>query len=131
MPMPGNTAAAGVVRMGAEIGDNGSTSFPSRKWRGAGTANSNRSGWGSLGPIFTPWGAHRARVYVSVTPSLTPNPSTFLVMGHLFLAIFLIVFGANMLFALSLPLWVLGVLAVIAGVLLLGERLGIGGSRKS
>jgi hypothetical protein len=50
-------------------------------------------------------------------------------MGHLFLAIFLIVFGANMLFQLSLPLWVLGVLAVIPGVLLLVERLG--GSRKS
>ena len=50
-------------------------------------------------------------------------------MGHLFLAIFLIVFGANMLFALSLPLWVLGALAAIAGVLLLVERFG--GSRKS
>lgn len=50
-------------------------------------------------------------------------------MGHLFLAIFLLVFGLNMLFALSLPLWVLGVLAVIAGVLLLLERFGF--SRKS
>jgi hypothetical protein len=49
-------------------------------------------------------------------------------MAHLFLAIFLIVFGANMLFALSLPLLVLGVLAVIPGVLLLVERMR--GSRK-
>jgi uncharacterized membrane protein HdeD (DUF308 family) len=44
-------------------------------------------------------------------------------MAHLFLAIFLIVFGVNMLFALSLPLWVLGVLALIPGVLLLVERM--------
>lgn len=50
-------------------------------------------------------------------------------MGHLFLAIFLLVFGVNMLFQLSLPLWVLGVLAVIPGILLLVERFG--GSRKS
>lgn len=43
-------------------------------------------------------------------------------MAHLFLAIFLIVFGVNMLFALSLPLWLLGVLAIIPGVLLLVGR---------
>ena len=49
-------------------------------------------------------------------------------MGHLFLAIFLIVFGVNMLFQLSLPLWILGVLAVIPGVLLLIERFS--GARK-
>ena len=63
-----------------------------------------------------------------LTSPLNPVPSTYLVMGHLFLAIFLIVFGVNMLFALSLPLWVLGVLAVIPGILLLIERLG--GARK-
>jgi hypothetical protein len=57
-----------------------------------------------------------------------PSVFGFPVMAHLFLAIFLIVFGVNMLFALSLPLWVLGVLAVIPGVLLLAERMG--GSRK-
>ena len=43
-------------------------------------------------------------------------------MAHLFVALFLIVFGLNMLFALSLPLWVLGSLGLIAGVLLLLER---------
>ena len=43
-------------------------------------------------------------------------------MAHIFVAIFLIVFGLNMLFGLGLPLWVLGSLAVIAGVLLLLER---------
>ncbi|MEO7414429.1 MAG: hypothetical protein ABIZ81_13840 [Opitutaceae bacterium] len=47
-------------------------------------------------------------------------------MGHLFLAIFLILFGIQMLFALTLPLWVLGALAVIAGILLLAERFGMG-----
>ena len=43
-------------------------------------------------------------------------------MAHIFLAIFLIVFGLNMLFALSLPLWLLGTLAIIPGVLLLLGR---------
>jgi hypothetical protein len=51
-------------------------------------------------------------------------------MAHLFVAIFLLVFGLNMLFALSIPLWILGVLAVIAGVLLLAERFGLGSGRK-
>lgn len=66
-----------------------------------------------------------------VHPNASLNPSTqpTLSMGHLFLAIFLLVFGVNMLFQLSLPLWVLGALAVIAGVLLLIERFS--GSRKS
>jgi uncharacterized membrane protein HdeD (DUF308 family) len=45
-------------------------------------------------------------------------------MANLFLAIFLIVFGVNMLFALSLPLWLLGTLALIPGVLLLVGRFG-------
>ncbi|HEU5081560.1 MAG TPA: hypothetical protein VFT72_20270 [Opitutaceae bacterium] len=45
-------------------------------------------------------------------------------MAHIFVAIFLIVFGLNMLLGLSLPLWILGALAVIAGVLLLVERFG-------
>ncbi len=51
-------------------------------------------------------------------------------MAHIFLAIFLIVFGLNMLFGLALPLWILGVLAVIAGVLLLVERMGVRIDRK-
>jgi hypothetical protein len=42
-------------------------------------------------------------------------------MAHIFLAIFLIVFGLNMLLGLSLPLWLLGILALIAGILLLLE----------
>jgi hypothetical protein len=51
-------------------------------------------------------------------------------MAHIFVAIFLIVFGLNMLFALSIPLWILGSLAVIAGILLLAERFGLGVVRK-
>ena len=45
-------------------------------------------------------------------------------MAHIFLAIFLILFGINMLVGVTLPLWLLGALAVIAGVLLLVERFG-------
>lgn len=51
-------------------------------------------------------------------------------MGHVFLAIFLLVFGLNMLFGLALPVWVSGVLAVIAGVLLLVERFNVRIDRK-
>ena len=39
-------------------------------------------------------------------------------MAHLFLALFLVVFGLNLLFGLSIPIWVTGLLALIAGVLL-------------
>ncbi|MGD1030770.1 MAG: hypothetical protein ABSA05_06470 [Opitutaceae bacterium] len=46
-------------------------------------------------------------------------------MAHLFLALFLIVFGLNLLFGLSIPLWVTGLLAVIAGVLLVMEHFQI------
>lgn len=43
-------------------------------------------------------------------------------MAHIFVALFLIVFGLNILLGLSIPLWIVGTLAVIAGVLLLLER---------
>lgn len=46
-------------------------------------------------------------------------------MAHIFLAIFLLVFGLNMLIGLTIPLWILGLLAVIAGVLLLLERYNV------
>lgn len=39
-------------------------------------------------------------------------------MANLFLALFLLVFGLNLLFGLSIPIWVTGLLAVIAGALL-------------
>ena len=47
-------------------------------------------------------------------------------MAHIFLAVFLIVFGLNIVVGLNLPVWVLGVLALIAGVLLIAERFGFG-----
>jgi len=46
-------------------------------------------------------------------------------MAHLFLALFLIVFGLNLLFGLSIPFWVTGLLALIAGVLLVMEHFQI------
>ncbi len=51
-------------------------------------------------------------------------------MAHIFLAIFLVVFGLNILLGIAMPPWVLGVLALIAGILLLAERFGFG-PRKS
>lgn len=51
-------------------------------------------------------------------------------MAQLFLALFLIVFGLNVLFGLSLPFWVTGLLALIAGVMLVMERFGVNVTRK-
>jgi len=51
-------------------------------------------------------------------------------MAHLFLAIFLLVFGLNLLFGLSIPMWVIGVLAVIAGVLLVMDHFRVRMDRK-
>jgi len=42
-------------------------------------------------------------------------------MSRPFLALFLIVFGLNVLFGLSIPMWVIGVLALIAGILVAME----------
>lgn len=51
-------------------------------------------------------------------------------MAHLFLAVFLLVFGLNILFGLSLPLWVVGLLACIAGGLLIMEHFRLRLNRK-
>jgi uncharacterized membrane protein HdeD (DUF308 family) len=51
-------------------------------------------------------------------------------MAHIFLALFLLVFGLNLLFGLSIPLWVTGLLAIIAGALLIMERFGVRVDRK-
>jgi hypothetical protein len=51
-------------------------------------------------------------------------------MAHLILALFLIVFGLNILIGLSLPLWVIGSLAVVAGVLLVLEHFRVRVDRK-
>jgi uncharacterized membrane protein HdeD (DUF308 family) len=55
-----------------------------------------------------------------VAGNTTPIP-----MAHIFLAIFLLVFGLNILLGLSMPVWILGVLALIAGILLIIERFGV------
>lgn len=51
-------------------------------------------------------------------------------MAHLFLAIFLLVFGLNILIGLSIPMWVIGTLAVVAGVLLVLEHFRVRVDRK-
>lgn len=42
-------------------------------------------------------------------------------MAKIMLALFLVVFGLNLLFGLSIPIWVTGVLALVSGVMLLME----------
>lgn len=54
------------------------------------------------------------------TVDVTPHPA----MAHLFLAVFLLLFGLNVLLGLAMPAWIIGVCATIAGVLLLAERFG-------
>lgn len=51
-------------------------------------------------------------------------------MANLALAIFLLVFGLNAVLGLSLPVWVLGALALVAGALLLADRLRTGADRR-
>jgi hypothetical protein len=46
-------------------------------------------------------------------------------MSRLLLALFLLVFGLNLLFGLSIPIWVTGLLALTAGVMLLLEHFNI------
>ena len=47
-----------------------------------------------------------------------PRPT----MAHIFVALFLLVFGLNLILGLGFPQWLTGSLALIAGVLLLMER---------
>jgi uncharacterized membrane protein HdeD (DUF308 family) len=51
-------------------------------------------------------------------------------MARLILALFLLVFGLNLLIGLSIPMWVTGLLAIIAGVLLVMEHFRIRVDRK-
>jgi uncharacterized membrane protein HdeD (DUF308 family) len=46
-------------------------------------------------------------------------------MAKIFLALFLIVFGLNLIFGLSIPIWVTGILALIAGVMLIMEHFSV------
>ena len=58
------------------------------------------------------------------------NPAENPPMAKIFLALFLIVFGLNLVFGLNIPFWVTGVLALIAGVMLLMERFSISVAKK-
>jgi len=51
-------------------------------------------------------------------------------MAKIFLALFLVVFGLNLLFGLNIPIWVTGVLALIAGVMLLMEYFRVSVDKK-
>jgi len=51
-------------------------------------------------------------------------------MGKIFLALFLVVYGLNLLFGLSIPYWVTGLLALIAGIMLLMEYFSVRVDRK-
>lgn len=51
-------------------------------------------------------------------------------MAHLFLAVFLVVFGLNILLGLALPLWIIGLLALVSGVLLALEHFRVRVGRK-
>jgi hypothetical protein len=46
-------------------------------------------------------------------------------MARIFLAVFLLVFGLNLVVGITIPNWVIGILAIIAGVLYLAEIFGI------
>lgn len=50
--------------------------------------------------------------------------------AHIFLAIYLIIVGLTVLFGLSLPPWIAGLTALIAGVLLLANYIGVSVNRK-
>lgn len=51
-------------------------------------------------------------------------------MSRLALAVFLLIFGLNILLGLSIPVWVIGTLALVAGVLQLLEFINGRGSKK-
>lgn len=46
-------------------------------------------------------------------------------MSQIFLALYLIVVGLTILFGLNLPAWIAGVLALVAGILILVSRFGL------
>ena len=51
-------------------------------------------------------------------------------MAHLVLAIVLIIFGLNIIVGLSIPMWVIGTLALVAGILLILEHFRVRVDRK-
>jgi uncharacterized membrane protein HdeD (DUF308 family) len=63
-------------------------------------------------------------------PEFLNQPATLPPMAHLILALFLFVFGLNLLFGLSIPIWVTGLLAIVAGILLAMEHFRVRLDRK-
>ena len=51
-------------------------------------------------------------------------------MAQIVLALFLVVFGLNLLFGLSIPIWVTGVLALVAGILIALNHFSVRVDRK-
>lgn len=51
-------------------------------------------------------------------------------MAQLLLALFLVVFGINLLFGIGLPAWLLGVLALAAGIVILADHYRVRVDRK-
>jgi hypothetical protein len=62
---------------------------------------------------------------MTINGSVRGATNPFNSMAHIVLAIFLIVFGLNVILGLALPGWVLGGLALVAGILLLVQRFTI------
>lgn len=78
-------------------------------------------------PMARPWSVRYFRELPVVPPKTSASPTP---MAHLILAIFLIVFGINVLFGLSIPIWVIGGLALVSGILFLLERFRVRVDRK-
>ena len=51
-------------------------------------------------------------------------------MAQIALALFLVVFGLNLLFGFSIPIWVTGVLALVAGILIVMNHFSVRVDRK-
>lgn len=51
-------------------------------------------------------------------------------LAHIFLAIYLILVGLTILFGLTLPAWIAGIFALLAGLLMLASRFGVNLSKK-
>ena len=66
----------------------------------------------------------------SVASPAMDNPSSFFPMARVFPGLFLIVFDLNLLFGLSIPILVTGLLALISGVLLVMEHFRVRVDRK-
>lgn len=67
---------------------------------------------------------------MSVIHPQLPQPPKKTPMAQLLLAIFLIVFGLNIVIGLNLPMWLIGALALVTGILILMERFRVRMDRK-